>query len=291
MSKPVPETVITHEDTRQPAAVGGHSVVVGRDKPLRLDCGVTLAGVTIAYQTYGALNADRSNAILVAHALTGDQFPARDGGDGKPGWWEVMVGPGRPLDTERYFVVCINVLGGCMGSTGPKEVNPATGRPWGLDFPVITIADMVRAQAMVLDHLGIDQLFCVIGGSMGGMQVLQWAVSYPERVFAARKRAHLETMLAALADDGCPLETQSVQCADVYPDCSSDIGSDVYSDCSSDIGAHVNSDVNAHVSADECHFSAHVSSDISAHDCSSDISADGSADISTDERPNAETVP
>ena len=185
MSKPVPETVITHDDTRQPAAVGGHSVVVGRDKPLPLDCGVTLAGVTIAYQTYGALNADRSNAILVAHALTGDQFPARDGGDGKPGWWEVMVGPGRPLNTERYFVVCINVLGGCMGSTGPKEVNPATGRPWGLDFPVITIADMVRAQAMVLDHLGIDQLFCVIGGSMGGMQVLQWAVSYPERVFAA----------------------------------------------------------------------------------------------------------
>ena len=105
MSKPVPETVITHEDTRQPAAVGGHSVVVGREKPLHLDCGVTLAGVTMAYQTYGALNADRSNAILVAHALTGDQFPARDGGDGKPGWWEVMVGPGRPLDRIRILDV------------------------------------------------------------------------------------------------------------------------------------------------------------------------------------------
>jgi homoserine O-acetyltransferase len=104
---------------------------------------------------------------------------------GKPGWWETLVGPGRPIDTERYFVICPNVLGACMGTTGPSSVNPATGSYWGLDFPVITIRDMVRAQAMLLDHLGIDQLFAVAGGSMGGMQVLQWAASYPERVFAA----------------------------------------------------------------------------------------------------------
>ena len=104
---------------------------------------------------------------------------------GKPGWWETMVGPGKPIDTERYFVICPNVVGGCMGSTGPASINPETGKPWGLDFPVITIRDMVRAQAMLLDHLGIDTLFSVAGGSMGGMQVLQWAASYPERVFSA----------------------------------------------------------------------------------------------------------
>jgi homoserine O-acetyltransferase len=104
---------------------------------------------------------------------------------GKPGWWHQMVGPGLPIDTERYFIICANVIGGCMGTTGPKEINPATGKPWGLDFPVITIGDMVTAQAMLIDHLGIDQLFCVIGGSMGAMQVLQWAADYPERVFSA----------------------------------------------------------------------------------------------------------
>ena len=180
------ESVLTQEDTAQPPSpVAGHSVVIGHDEPLRLDCGVALADVTMAYQTYGTLNAERSNAVLVCHALTGDQFPARNCAAGKPGWWGVMVGPGRPLDTRRYFVVCVNVLGGCIGSTGPKEINPATGKRWGLDFPVITIADMVRAQAMVLDHLGIDQLFCVIGGSMGGMQALEWAVSYPDRVFTS----------------------------------------------------------------------------------------------------------
>ena len=140
----------------------------------------------IAYQTYGTLNAARSNAVLVCHALTGDQHVLNTHPvTGKPGWWETMVGPGRPIDTERYFVICPNVVGGCMGTSGPASTNPATGMPWGLDFPVITVRDMVRAQAMLLDHLGIDSLFAVAGGSMGGMQVLQWAASYPDRVFAA----------------------------------------------------------------------------------------------------------
>src|SRR5215204_6513389 len=158
----------------------------GPDKPLRLDARVDLSPFQIAYKTYGTLNAARSNAVLVCHALTGDQHVAsRHPVTGKPGWWEIMVGPGKPVDTERYFVICPNVVGGCMGSTGPSSLNHNTGKPWGLDFPVITIRDMVRAQAMLLDHLGIQQLFSVAGGSMGGMQVLQWAASYPRRVFSA----------------------------------------------------------------------------------------------------------
>ncbi len=129
----------------------------GMDQPLKLDCGVDLAPFQIAYQTYGELNADRSNAILVCHALTGDQHvnnvhPVT----GKPGWWEIMVGPGLPLDTSQYFVICSNVIGSCMGSTGPASTNPATGKLWGLDFPVITIPDMVRAQTMLIDSLGIE---------------------------------------------------------------------------------------------------------------------------------------
>ena len=151
-----------------------------------MDCGIDFAPFSIAYQTYGTLNPDRSNAILVCHALTGDQHVANvHPVTGKPGWWETMVGPGRPVDTDRFFVICSNVLGGCMGTTGPASINPETGRPYGLDMPVVTIRDMVRAQAMLLDQLGIEQLFCVVGGSMGGMQVLQWAASYPDRVFAA----------------------------------------------------------------------------------------------------------
>ncbi|MBM3530959.1 MAG: homoserine O-acetyltransferase [Alphaproteobacteria bacterium] len=158
----------------------------GSDRPLRLDAGVELSPFQIAYKTYGTLNAERSNAVLICHALTGDQHVANvHPVTGKPGWWETMVGPGRPIDTERYFVVCPNVVGACMGSTGPASTDPATGEPWGLDFPVITIRDMVRAQAMLLDELKIDTLFAVAGGSMGGMQVLQWAASFPERVFAA----------------------------------------------------------------------------------------------------------
>ena len=162
------------------------SLTFGPEAPLRLDCGVDLAPFTLAYRTYGTLNAEKSNAVLVCHALTGDQFCSeRHPLTGRPGWWELMVGPGRPLDTNRYFVLCVNVIGGCMGSSGPKEINPATGKPWGLSFPIVTIADMVRAQRLVIDHLGIEKLFCVTGGSMGGMQALQWAASYPERVHAA----------------------------------------------------------------------------------------------------------
>jgi homoserine O-acetyltransferase len=158
----------------------------GPDKPLRLDAGVDLSPFQIAFKTYGTLNAARSNAVLICHALTGDQHVASvHPMTGKPGWWETLVGPGRPIDTERYFVICSNVIGGCLGTSGPSSTNAATGLPWGLDFPVITIRDMVRAQAMLLDHLGIESLFAVAGGSMGGMQVLEWAASFPQRVFAA----------------------------------------------------------------------------------------------------------
>ena len=172
------------QDTHEP--LPGHRAIFGEDRRMPLDCGVEFGPFTTAYQTYGRLNAARSNAILVCHALTGDQFLTGEHPvTGRPGWWEQMVGPGRPLDTERYFIICANVLGGCMGTTGPRDINPATGRPFGLGFPVITVADMVRAQKLLIDHLEIDQLFCVIGGSMGGMQVLQWASSYPGSVFAA----------------------------------------------------------------------------------------------------------
>src|SRR5512143_2620746 len=158
----------------------------GADQPLKLDAGIELAPFQIAYKTYGRLNAARSNAVLICHALTGDQHVASEHPvTGKNGWWETMVGPGRPIDTERYFVICPNVVGACMGTTGPSSTNPKIGKPWGLDFPVITIRDMVRAQAMLLDHMGIESLFAVAGGSMGGMQVLQWAASYPHRVFCA----------------------------------------------------------------------------------------------------------
>ncbi len=150
---------------------------------LSLDAGTTLGPVTIAYQTYGTLNAERSNAVLVCHALTGDQFAASAHPlTGKPGWWDHMVGPGKPVDTDRFFVIVPNTLGGCMGTTGPSSLNPATGRIYGLDFPVITIADIARAQALLIDHLGIDQLAAVIGGSMGGMLALEWASAMPDRL-------------------------------------------------------------------------------------------------------------
>jgi homoserine O-acetyltransferase/O-succinyltransferase len=163
-----------------------HVVSFGPDRPLKLDAGVELSPFQIAYQTYGTLNAARSNAVLICHALTGDQHVANvHPVTGKPGWWETMVGPGKPIDTDRYFAICPNVVGACMGTTGPASINAKTGRQYGLEFPVVTIRDIVRAQAMLLDHLGIDSLFAVAGGSMGGMQVLQWAASYPDRVFAA----------------------------------------------------------------------------------------------------------
>ena len=161
-------------------------VQFGPERALQLDSGAVLEHWQIAYQTYGQLNADRSNAVLICHALTGDQHVAsRNPITGKGGWWTAMVGPGKPVDTDRFFVICANVIGGCTGTTGPASTNPATGKPWGLSFPVVTIRDMVRAQAALVDSLGIETLFCVAGGSMGGMQVLQWAASYPNRVFSA----------------------------------------------------------------------------------------------------------
>jgi homoserine O-acetyltransferase len=167
-----------------PGADLGHAITF--DAPLALDAGRSIAPWTCAYITYGRLNAARSNAVLVCHALTGDQFViGHHPVTGKPGWWTSMVGPGKPIDTERFFVICANVVGGCMGSSGPAETDPKTGAPYGLDFPLVTVRDMVRAQAALLDALGIEKLLCVTGGSMGGMQALQWAASYPHRVASA----------------------------------------------------------------------------------------------------------
>ena len=166
--------------------IPGLQVCLAQDEPVRLDCGINLGDINVAYQTYGELNADKTNAVLICHALTGDHFVADTHPvTGKPGWWSELVGPGKTVDTDRFFVICSNILGGCMGTTGPKDINPETGNPWGLDFPVITIADMVRVQARLIDHLDIERLFAVLGGSMGGMQVLEWAAKFPDRVFAA----------------------------------------------------------------------------------------------------------
>lgn len=171
------------------AQAGSEDILAPRmtlEGPLVLQSGVSLAPVQIAYQTYGTLNADKSNAILICHALTGDQFVSGINPlSGRPGWWSHLVGPGLVIDTDRYFVVATNVLGGCLGSTGPKEINPDTGRPYGLRFPVITIRDMVQAQARLLDQLGVGKIFCVIGGSMGALQTLEWAHRFPERVVSA----------------------------------------------------------------------------------------------------------
>ncbi len=163
-----------------------HVVRFEANAPLLLDCQKQLGPFQIAYATFGTLNAEKTNAILICHALTGDQYVIGDHPvTGKQGWWVSLVGPGKPVDTNRFFIICANILGGCMGSTGPASTNPATGEPYGLEFPVITIGDMVKAQARLLDHLGIPDLFAVVGGSMGGMQVLEWAARYKDRVFAA----------------------------------------------------------------------------------------------------------
>ena len=177
-------------DQLAPFPVMAHSRVV-LPEGLALDCGVTIRPLAVAFRTYGTLNAARSNAILVCHALTGDQYVAETQPvTGKGGWWANLVGPGLPVDTDRFFVICANVLGGCMGSTGPREEmtdeeGRGLGRPWGTDFPTITIRDMVRAQKQLVEHLGIERLLAVIGGSMGGMQVLEWAATFPEAVRAA----------------------------------------------------------------------------------------------------------
>jgi len=161
--------------------------VVEPEQPLELQCGKTLAPVDVAYETYGELNEAGDNAILICHALSGDAHVAglNNPDDRKPGWWDVMVGPGKGIDTNKYFVICSNFLGGCGGTTGPSSINPSTGKPYGLDFPIITIADMVKVQKILLDKLGIKGLLVVIGGSIGGMQVLQWAIEYPDFIKAA----------------------------------------------------------------------------------------------------------
>lgn len=147
---------------------------------IELESGRSLDDVTVAYETYGVLNKDKNNAILICHALTGDAHAAGwHKGDKKPGWWEIIIGPGKALDTDKYFIICSNVLGGCKGTTGPSSINPKTGKQYGLDFPVITIKDMVDVQKRLIDSFGINNLVAVIGGSMGGMQVLQWIISYP----------------------------------------------------------------------------------------------------------------
>jgi homoserine O-acetyltransferase len=152
-----------------------------------LESGAKLGPITLAYETCGTLNAGKDNAILILHALSGDSHVAgyysKD--DPKPGWWDIMVGPGKGIDTNKYFVVCSNILGSCMGSTGPCTINPDTVLPYALDFPMVTIGDMVRAQKFLIDHLGIEKLLAVVGGSIGGMQVLEWCVKYPDKVAAA----------------------------------------------------------------------------------------------------------
>ncbi|MBK8989461.1 MAG: homoserine O-acetyltransferase [Chloroflexi bacterium] len=177
-----------------------------KEEPFLLESGAALSPVTLAYETYGALNATRTNAILICHALSGSAHAAGfHAGHDKPGWWDDCIGPGKAFDTNRYFVICSNVLGSCYGSTGPTETNPATGKPYGLQLPVITIGDMVRAQVKLIDHLGIGQLFCVAGGSMGGMQVLEWAAHHPTRLKAAIPLATTgrhSPMLIALSEVG-----------------------------------------------------------------------------------------
>ena len=177
------------------------------DEPFCLESGATLGPVTIAYETYGRLNADCSNAILICHALSGGAHAAgvHSERDDQPGWWDDCIGPGKAFDTERFFVICSNVLGSCYGSTGPSSINPATSEPYGLHFPVVTVGDMVRAQVKLVDYLGIDQLLCVAGGSMGGMQVLEWVAHHPQRLKAAMPiatTAHHSPMLIAFSEVG-----------------------------------------------------------------------------------------
>lgn len=183
VSAPYEMTLTFGTDAR--AVAVGKVIDITPDAPFRFDCGAEIATLPLAYQTYGTLNAEKSNAIWLCHGLTGDQYlSGAHPVTGKPGWWQDLVGPGNVFDTDKYFLIVSNVMGGCMGSLGPKSVNPLTGAVYGSDFPVITIADMVRAQVLLLDALGIEQLFCVIGGSMGGMLALEWAARYPERMFA-----------------------------------------------------------------------------------------------------------
>ncbi len=161
----------------------GEIVFLAQNKPLKLSNGSEIKNFPLAYQTYGTLNADKSNAILICHALSGDQYVASTNPvTSKDGWWNFMVGKNKPIDTNKFFVICANILGSCMGSWGPKEINPNTGKPYGIEFPIVTIYDTVNSQNLLIEHLGIKKLHAVIGGSTGGMQVLAWPVLYPEKV-------------------------------------------------------------------------------------------------------------
>ena len=152
---------------------------------IELENGGRLEQVTVCYETWGELNAAGDNAVLICHALSGDSHVARHDADDDPGWWEILVGPGRAIDPARFFVICSNVLGGCRGTTGPNFVDSASGRRFGAEFPVVTVGDMVEVQRRLLDHLGIDSLWAVVGGSLGGLQTLEWAIREPDRVKAA----------------------------------------------------------------------------------------------------------
>jgi len=174
-------------------------VLYTEDDPLVLDSGATLAPVEVAYETYGELDADASNAVVVCHALTGDAHAAGHHGDPtKRGWWDNLIGPGKPIDTNRFFIVSSNLLGGCKGTTGPSSTDPTTGRPYGLRFPLLTVADLVKPQRALLAHLGIDRPAAAIGGSLGGMQILQWALDPPRR---ARRRHPRLRLVAALGTE------------------------------------------------------------------------------------------
>lgn len=162
-----------------------HAQTVTFDEMVTLKQGGQLPAVTVAYETYGQLNAAKSNAVYICHALSGDSHVAQHDDTDDPGWWDIMVGPGKPIDTDRFFVICANILGGCRGTTGPNSIDPATGKPWGANFPTVTIEDMVDVQRRLIDHLGIDKLFAVIGGSLGGQMVLHWATALPDRLHAA----------------------------------------------------------------------------------------------------------
>jgi homoserine O-acetyltransferase len=155
--------------------------VLPKGEDFLLQSGVKLPELKVAYETYGKLNEKKNNAVLICHALSGDAHAAGyHPGESKPGWWNDMIGPGRAFDTDKYYVVCSNIIGGCKGSSGPNSINPKTGRPYGLSFPIVSITDMVNAQKKLVDHLGVKKLLSVCGGSMGGMQALQWALSYPD---------------------------------------------------------------------------------------------------------------
>lgn len=200
-------------------------------EPMKLACGATIGPVTIAYETCGRLNNDRTNAVLILHALSGDAHVAGSytDSDDKPGWWDFMVGPGKGIDTDRHFVICSNILGSCMGSTGPASIDPDTEKPYGMTFPVVTIGDMVDAQKQLMDHLGVHRLHAVIGGSVGGMQALEWSVRYPEMVDSAVLLA-TTTRHSALAIAFNEVARQSIMAdpnwngGDYYPGKKPDLG-------------------------------------------------------------------